>query len=150
MLMKKGFFCCMLFSIVSWTHAADITGTWRTVDDKTGYVRAYIQIEKQKDDTYAGKIIKDFPAPGEVPLTQCHNCPAPFTNKPIIGLTILQKMKVDPKDPNNYIGGEVLDPRGGKIYHGKARLNASGNRLTLRGYIGISMIGRSQTWIRME
>ena len=148
--MKKGFFCCMLFSIVSWTHAADITGTWRTVDDKTGYVRAYIQIEKQKDDTYAGKIIKDFPAPGEVPLTQCHNCSAPFTNKPIIGLTILQKMKVDPKDPNNYIGGEVLDPRGGKIYHGKARLNASGNRLTLRGYIGISMIGRSQTWIRME
>ncbi|MBJ8425090.1 DUF2147 domain-containing protein [Acinetobacter bereziniae] len=148
--MKKGFFCCMLFSIVSWTHAADITGTWCTVDDKTGYVRAYIQIEKQKDDTYAGKIIKDFPAPGEVPLTQCHNCPAPFTNKPIIGLTILQKMKVDPKDPNNYIGGEVLDPRGGKIYHGKARLNASGNRLTLRGYIGISMIGRSQTWIRME
>ncbi|MBJ9948477.1 DUF2147 domain-containing protein [Acinetobacter bereziniae] len=148
--MKKGFFCCMLFSIVSWTHAADITGTWRTVDDKTGYVRAYIQIEKQKDDTYAGKIIKDFPAPGEVPLTQCHNCPAPFTNKPIIGLTILQKMKVDPKDPNNYIAGEVLDPRGGKIYHGKARLNASGNRLTLRGYIGISMIGRSQTWIRME
>ncbi|WP_151798611.1 DUF2147 domain-containing protein [Acinetobacter bereziniae] len=148
--MKKGFFCCMLFSIVSWTHAADITGTWRTVDDKTGYVRAYIQIEKQKDDTYAGKIIKDFPAPGEVPLTQCHNCPAPFTNKPIIGLTILQKMKVDPKDPNNYIGGEVLDPRGGKIYHGKARLSASGNRLTLRGYIGISMIGRSQTWIRME
>ncbi|MBJ8442231.1 DUF2147 domain-containing protein [Acinetobacter bereziniae] len=148
--MKKGFFCCMLFTIVSWTHAADITGTWRTVDDKTGYVRAYIQIEKQKDDTYAGKIIKDFPAPGEVPLTQCHNCPAPFTNKSIIGLTILQKMKVDPKDPNNYIGGEVLDPRGGKIYHGKARLNASGNRLTLRGYIGISMIGRSQTWIRME
>ena len=148
--MKKGFFCCMLFSIVSWTHAADITGTWRTVDDRTGYVRAYIQIEKQKDDAYAGKIIKDFPAPGEVPLTQCHNCPAPFTNKPIIGLTILQKMKVDPKDPNNYIGGEVLDPRGGKIYHGKARLNASGNRLTLRGYIGISMIGRSQTWIRME
>lgn len=148
--MKKGFFCCMLFSIVSWTHAADIAGTWRTVDDKTGYVRAYIQIEKQRDNTYAGKIIKDFPAPGEVPLTQCHNCPAPFTNKPIIGLTILQKMKVDPKDPNNYIGGEVLDPRGGKIYHGKARLNASGNRLTLRGYIGISMIGRSQTWIRME
>ncbi len=140
----------MLFGLISWVHAADITGTWRTVDDKTGFVRAHIQIEKQKDDTYAGKIIKDFPAPGEVALTQCHNCPAPFTNKPIIGLTILQKMKVDPKDPNNYIGGEVLDPRGGKIYHGKARLNASGNRLTLRGYIGISMIGRSQTWIRME
>ena len=148
--MKKGIFSCILFGMISWANAADIVGTWRTVDDKTGYVRAYIQIEKQKDDTYVGKIIKDFPAPGEVPLTQCRNCPAPFTNKPIIGLPILQKLKVDPENPNNYIGGEVLDPRGGKIYHGKARLNASGNRLTLRGYIGISMIGRSQTWIRQE
>lgn len=148
--MKKGIFGCILLGIISWTNAADITGTWRTVDDKTGYVRAYIKIDKQPDNTYVGKIIKDFPAPGETPLTQCHNCPAPFTNKPIIGLPILQKMKADPDNPNNYIDGEVLDPRAGKIYHGKARLNASGNRLTLRGYIGISVIGRNQTWIRQE
>lgn len=148
--MKKGIFCCMLFSMVSWGHGADITGVWRTVDDKTGYVRAYIQIEKQKDDTYSGKIVKDFPAPGETALTQCQKCPAPHTNKPIIGLTILQKLQADPEKKDNFINGEVLDPRTGKVYHGIARLNPSGNRLTLRGYIGISMIGRSQTWIRQE
>ena len=105
MLMKKGIFSCMLLGMISWTHAADITGTWRTVDDKTGYVRAHIQIEKLKDDTYVGKIIKDFPAPGETALTQCRNCPAPFTNKPIIGLTILQKLKADPNNPNNLFYG---------------------------------------------
>lgn len=148
--MKNGLFSCILLVLTSWTHAADITGTWRTVDDKTGYVRAYIKIEKQADDTYIGRILKDFPAPGESPLTQCRNCPAPFTNKPIIGLPILQKIKADPDNPDHYIDGEVLDPRAGKIYHGKARLNATGNRLTLRGYIGISVIGRSQTWIRQE
>ena len=47
--MKKGIFSCMLLGMISWTHAADITGTWRTVDDKTGYVRAHIQIEKLKE-----------------------------------------------------------------------------------------------------
>ena len=46
--MKKGIFACILMGFVSWVHAADITGIWRTVDDKTGYVRAHIQIEKQK------------------------------------------------------------------------------------------------------
>ena len=148
--MKKGIFACILMGFVSWVHAADITGIWRTVDDKTGYVRAHIQIEKQKDDTYSGKIIKDFAAPGGTPLTICQKCPAPFSNKPIIGLTILQKLQLDPNNKSNYINGEVLDPRGGKIYTGKAKLNASGNRLTLRGYIGISLIGRSQTWIRQE
>lgn len=50
----------MLFSIASWTHAADITGTWRTVDDKTGYVRAYIQIEKQKMILMLEKSLKIF------------------------------------------------------------------------------------------
>lgn len=148
--MKKGIFSCILLGMVSWAHSADIAGVWRTVDDKTGYVRAHIKIEKQKDNTYLGTIINDFPAPGEVELKFCKNCPAPYTNKPVVGLSILKNLKVDPDNPNNYIDGSVLDPRGGKIYHGKARLNASGNRLTLRGYIGISLIGRSQTWIRQE
>ena len=148
--MKKGFFCCLLLSFASYTSAADIAGVWRTIDDKTGYVRAHIKITKSDNGVYTGTIIQDFPAPGETPLLQCNNCPAPYTNKPLIGLDILKNLKADPKHPNLYIGGSVLDPRVGKIYHGKAKLNASGNKMTLRGYIGISIVGRSQTWIRQE
>ena len=87
--MKKGFFCCLLLSFASYTSAADIAGVWRTIDDKTGYVRAHIKISKESNGSYTGTIIKDFPAPGETPLLQCNNCPAPYTNKPIIGLTVL-------------------------------------------------------------
>ena len=150
MTMRKGLFSCVLLSLVSYASAADIAGVWRTIDDKTGYVRAHIKISKESNGTYTGTIIQDFPAPGETPLLQCNNCPAPYTNKPIIGLTVLKNLKVDPQNPNVYMGGSVLDPRGGKIYHGKAKLNASGNKMTLRGYIGISIVGRSQTWIRQE
>ena len=148
--MKKGLFSCVLLSLVSYASAADIAGVWRTIDDKTGYVRAHIKISKESNGSYTGTIIKDFPAPGESPLLQCNNCPAPYTNKPIIGLTVLKNLKADPENPNVYMGGSVLDPRGGKIYHGKAKLNVSGNKMTLRGYMGISIVGRSQTWIRQE
>ena len=150
MTMRKGLFSCVLLSLVSYASAADIAGVWRTIDDKTGYVRAHIKISKESNGSYTGTIIKDFPAPGETPLLQCNNCPAPYTNKPIIGLTVLKNLKADPENPNVYMGGSVLDPRGGKIYHGKAKLNASGNKMTLRGYMGISIVGRSQTWIRKE
>ncbi len=148
--MKKGLFSCLLITLMAFAQAADLNGVWQTVDDKTGYVRAHVRISQAADGSYTGTIIKDFPAPGEPPLTQCKNCPAPFTNKPIIGLNILQNFKADPAQPNHFIDGMVLDPRAGKIYHGKARLNANGNKLTLRGYIGISLIGRSQTWIRQK
>ena len=148
--MNKGFFGCVLLGMMSLTHASDLAGTWRTVDDKTGYVRAIVQVEKMKDNTYVGTIVKDFPAPGELALTHCQNCPAPFTNKPIIGLTILQKFRANPDSKTDFIDAKVLDPRSGKTYQAKARLNSSGNRLTLRGFIGISLIGRSQTWIRQE
>ena len=51
---------------------------------------------------------------------------------------------------NNYEKGRVIDPLAGKIYDAKVRLNANGKRLTLRGYMGVSALGRSQTWLRAE
>ena len=47
-----------------------------------------------------------------------------------------------------YHDGKVLDPISGKVYKGKARLSANGKRLTLRGYVGVSVIGRSVTWVK--
>lgn len=53
-------------------------------------------------------------------------------------------------DSVNYEKGRVIDPLGGKIYDAKVRLSSNGKRLTLRGYVGVSALGRSQTWIRQE
>ena len=138
--------CFGLFS--TFAHAADLNGVWRTIDDKSGIVRAHVKMEKQPDGSYTGTIIEDFPAAGETPLLKCNKCPAPYTDKPIIGLEILNGFKQEADNPNNFSHGKVLDPRHGKIYSGKATLSKDGRKLYLRGYVGISLLGRSQTWLR--
>ncbi len=54
------------------------------------------------------------------------------------------------KDGDQYGGGEILDPKNGKIYRAKMKLIEGGRKLEVRGYIGLSLFGRSQTWIRQE
>ncbi|WP_322898858.1 DUF2147 domain-containing protein [Acinetobacter tianfuensis] len=63
---------------------------------------------------------------------------------------MLKGFKADPKHDNEFIGGTVLDPLSGNVYKGKAKLNPSGKRLTMRGYIDVSVLGRSTTWIRAD
>ncbi|WP_168379875.1 DUF2147 domain-containing protein, partial [Acinetobacter cumulans] len=50
----------------------------------------------------------------------------------------------------NYSGGKIIDPLSGNIYSTKAKLSSNGKRLTLRGYVGVSALGRSQTWIKAD
>lgn len=132
----------------STSYAADITGVWRTIDDKTGFSKALIQIEKQPDGTYNGTIIKIIPRPNYIPKEFCQKCPAPFTNQPILGLKVLQGLKQDPLKPNQYTGARVLDPLSGRLYKAKAKVNADNRQLSMRGYVGISAMGRSQIWVR--
>ena len=137
---------CLVTS--SMAFSADISGYWRTIDDKTGFSKALMEIKQQNDDTYTATVVKILPRPGYTPKETCQHCPVPFTNKPILGLTTLWGLKADPKKPNYYIDAQVLDPLSGKIYKGKVKMNADGRILTMRGYVGISALGRSQTWIR--
>ena len=129
--------------------AQDLSGTWQQIDDKTGSPKAIIEIRKDANDIYTGKIIRVTPRPGYTPQKTCNNCPPPYTNQPILGMDVLTGLKHVP-DSLNYEKGRVIDPLAGKIYDAKVRLNASGKRLTLRGYIGISALGRSQTWLRVD
>ena len=138
---------CMLNS--SFVYAsADLTGFWRSIDDKTGFTKGIVEISKEKNGTYNGKIIEITPRPGYNPKTHCNDCPAPYTNQPVIGLEVIKGMKPNDKNPNEYAGGTILDPITGKIYKSKIRLNTKADRITLRGFIGVEMIGRSQHWVR--
>jgi len=125
----------LLLGINSATFAADITGMWQTIDDKTG-------------TPYSGKVVKITPRPGYTPKEICDNCPAPYTNKHIVGLDIATGLKQ--VDSTTYTGGKILDPNTGKVYGLKAKLSANGNRLHMRGYLGVSALGRNQIWIRLE
>ena len=136
---------CMTVS----AFAQDLTGTWQQIDDKTGSPKAVIEIRKEANQTYTGKIIKVTPRPGYTPRELCNKCPAPYTDQPILGMDILKGLK-QVKDSNNYEKGRVIDPLAGRIYDAKIRLNSTGKRLTLRAYMGVSTLGRSQTWIRIQ
>lgn len=129
--------------------AQDLTGVWQQIDDKTGSPKAIIEIRQESNETYTGKIIKVTPRPGYTPQKICNNCPAPYTNQPILGMDIVKGLK-HVEGTSNYEKGRVIDPLAGKLYDAKMKLNASGKRLTLRAYMGVSTLGRSQTWIRQD
>lgn len=138
--------CIALLS--SSVFAEDISGTWRYIDDKTGEAKGLVKIEKQSNGTYAGTALKSTPRPGYTPKEFCTNCPAPYTNKPIIGMQVISGLKTT--DNINYTDGKIIDPVSGKIYRLKGKVSSNGKKLFLRGYLGISAIGRNQTWLRVE
>ncbi|RKG31294.1 DUF2147 domain-containing protein [Acinetobacter tianfuensis] len=148
----KGLLTGLVLSLItSFGFAAEsdpLVGKWKTIDDRTGYSRADVEIKKKPDGTYEGIIVETRNIPGTEKMGICSNCPGHLKGKPFIGLPFIWGFKEDKANPLLYIDGKVLDPIGGRVYRGKARLNASGKRLTLRGYIGVSVIGRSVTWVK--
>ncbi len=138
----------MAFGLSNLASAADISGLWQSIDDKTGAPKGLVELKMDTQGVYTGTIKKITPRVGYTPKEFCVNCPAPYTGKPMIGLKAITGLKhINGMD---YGEGKILDPNTGKIYSLKARLSNNGKRLQLRGYIGISALGRSQTWIRVE
>ena len=149
LMMGKQLFGALILSVMSsLSFAEDITGMWQSIDDKTGAPKALVEIRKEANGTYAGKIVKITPRAGYTPKETCVDCPAPYTNKPILGLDVMTGLKQG--EGLNYVNGRILDPNSGKVYSMKAKLSSNGKRLHLRGYVGVSVLGRNQIWIRDE
>ena len=148
MMAKQLIGALLLSAVSSFSFAEDIIGLWQSIDDKTGAPKALVEIRKEADNTYAGKVVKLTPRAGYTPKETCVDCPAPYTIKPIIGLDVVTGLKST--DGFNYTSGRILDPNTGKLYSMKAKLSSNGKRLHLRGYLGISALGRNQIWIRAE
>ena len=146
--MKSLFGAIVIALAASSTFAQDITGTWRYIDDKTGEPKGLVKIEKQSNGTYAGTVLKLTPRAGYTPKEFCTHCPPPYTNKPIVGMQVITGLKSE--DHINYSNGKIIDPVSGKIYSLKGKISANSKKLFLRGYFGVSAVGRSQTWLRVE
>lgn len=122
-------------------------GLWKSIDDNTGKVRSLVRI-KQVNGEYQGTIEKLFRTPDQDQNPKCDKCTDARKDKPIIGMTILTGLKAEGDD--EYAGGEIVDPENGKVYSSKITVDDDGKKLELRGFIGISLIGRSQTWVRAD
>lgn len=124
--------------------AQDIAGIWRHIDDQSGNPQATIEIRKESNNTYSGTVINLIKRPGYSLPSNCVNCPAPYTNKPILGMTVLKGLK-NIEGSSHYNQGHVIDPLNGQIYDAKMKLHPSGKRLSSRAYMGASILGRNQT-----
>ncbi|MBB5392600.1 MULTISPECIES: DUF2147 domain-containing protein [unclassified Herbaspirillum] len=121
-------------------------GLWKNIDDATGKPKALIRITESNGEL-SGKIEKLFRAPEEDQNPVCEKCEGELKGKPIVGMTILSGLK---KDGDEYNGGQILDPANGKLYKSKLTVVEDGKKLNVRGYIGMPMLGRTQTWVREE
>jgi uncharacterized protein (DUF2147 family) len=121
-------------------------GKWKTIDDETGRPKSVVILWEENGILY-GKIEKLFRTPDEEQNPLCDECIGENKDKPIIGMTILHGLS---KHKGIWKGGTILDPNNGKVYKCKIELIESGNKLKLRGFIGVSVLGRTQYWERIE
>ena len=123
-------------------------GLWQAVDDDTKQPTGWFLIANH-DGVYSGIIAKMFLKPGEDPNTVCSECKDDRLNHTWLGLEIIRGMKQDPDKPEKYVDGTILDPRDGKVYKANMTVTPDGQTLVVRGYIGISLLGKNQYWTRL-
>jgi uncharacterized protein (DUF2147 family) len=140
-------FLALLFGALVTVQASESpVGLWRSIDDKTGKEKSLVRIVEVNGELRA-TIEKLFREPHEEPNPNCDKCPGERKNKPVLGMTIMTGLK---KAGSEYEGGEILDPANGKIYRVKMWTAEGGKKLNVRGFIGVSLLGRTQVWLREE
>ena len=124
------------------------TGLWKTVDDNTKKEKSLVRIV-ESGGVYTGKVEKVIDPDSPKDAT-CKDCTDERKDQPVLGMTIIRSMKQSYGDKTVFEGGDVLDPNNGKVYSAKLTLVEGGKKLDVRGYIGMPMLGRTQTWQRVE
>lgn len=143
--MKRVNLLAIWFGMILWFPLAmaqsSPVGEWVTIDDKTGKERAVVKLTLDGDVLH-GVITKIYPQAGDTGM--CSKCPGAFKNKPIVGLQFMWGLK--DKGHGVWSGGEILDAQSGKIY--RVKLTVKKQKLYVRGYVGFSLLGRTQVWLR--
>ena len=135
----------LLFCITAMTsmQSQSVIGKWKTIDDATGEAKSIVEVFSKSGKVYA-KVVDILDPANKNSI--CKNCAGDDKNKPILGLTIIKGLS---KDGSEYNSGEILDPKNGKLYKCTLSLESK-DKLKIRGYIGFSLLGRTQYWHRVN
>ncbi|MEM7367285.1 MAG: DUF2147 domain-containing protein [Bacteroidota bacterium] len=138
------FSVCLLFMASAWAQSP--IGIWKTIDDETNQPKSLVEIF-EKDGKLYGKVTKLFRGPDEDPDPVCDKCDEddPRYNKKVVGMQILEGLEKE--SDTEWENGKILDPKNGSIYSCYIVLEEP-NKLKLRGFIGFSLLGRTQYWHR--
>jgi uncharacterized protein (DUF2147 family) len=120
-------------------------GLWEQVDEKSGKPESWFKIT-ERNGAYEGNIVKIFFKPGEDENWVCDKCEGSERGKPVLGLALIKGMQ---RSGSSYENGTIMDPRDGSVYRALMKLSPDGQKLEVRGFLGISLFGRSQVWNRL-
>lgn len=143
--MKVFFLIAVLFAGLNVWSQHSAVGKWKTIDDDTNKPKSIVEIF-EKDGKLFGKVEKLFKEPNEDQNPKCDKCTGNKKDQYVIGMEIMTDLKKD--SDTKWSGGEILDPKNGKIYSCKIELIEDGQKLKVRGFIGFSMLGRTQVWLK--
>lgn len=135
-------FALIAFSLSGFSQVDKILGKWTTIDDEEGITLSVVNIYKSANGKYYGRVEKLFKYKDEL----CAECEGENKNKPVLGMVIVNDMKLKGKE---LVGGTILDPMNGKVYHCSIAYDAKTSCLKLRGSLDKrGWLGRTQTWVR--
>lgn len=136
----------LLCASLAWPALAVDTpvGRWRSIDDATGQPKAVIEVTQATNGTLQARIVRLIDtSKGAAPL--CDKCSGARRNQPILGMTIAWGLR---RKGEAWEGGRILDPENGKEYSVRMTPVAGGRKLEVRGFLGFSLLGRTQVWVR--
>jgi uncharacterized protein (DUF2147 family) len=136
----------LCFAATARAEAPSPVGAWKTIDDKSKLPRSIVRIT-EKDGKLVGVIEKLFPIAGQPDDPICDKCEGARKDQKVVGMTILWDLV---QDGDEWSGGRILDPENGKTYKCYIEVVDGGKKLKVRGYLGISMFGRTQHWLKGE
>jgi uncharacterized protein (DUF2147 family) len=133
----------LFFLAIFFAQSQTVIGKWKTIDDETGKAKSIVEIYEKSGKIY-GKVVDILEVENKYRV--CSNCSGDDKNKPILGMIVIKGLS---KEGAQYTNGKILDPKNGKLYKCFITLETK-DKLKVRGYIGISLFGRTQYWYRVK